>query len=200
MSNQDELTKAWQELSSDSDSEKLHLNAGQPSKLPIETLRRNLKIKLGFTLGISLIWVGFILFYPETEVKFLFGLLLLAYAIGSALLIRELRIFRTAPFSDEDLLSFLERSTERIKNALKTEENLALAVYPISATAGFMVGFAIQEPLELIFEDRRVLYILFACIVIITPTSHLLTKWLNKLAFGKHIKQQESIIQSLKSD
>ena len=112
MSNQDELTKAWQELSSDSDSEKLHLNAGQPSKLPIETLRRNLKIKLGFTLGISLIWVGFILFYPETEVKFLFGLLLLAYTIGSALLIRELRIFRTAPFSDEDLRK-IDKSAEK---------------------------------------------------------------------------------------
>jgi hypothetical protein len=198
MNNQDKLSKAWQELSGDS--AKLRLNAEQPSKLPLEALKRNLKIKLGFTLSISVIWVGFILFYPEKEVKYLFGILLLAYAIGSALLIRELRVLRTIPHPDEDLLSFLERSTKRIKNALKTEENLALWVYPISATAGFMVGFTIQQPLELIFEERIVLYILFACIVVITPISHFLTKWLNKLAFGKHINQQESIIQSLKSD
>jgi hypothetical protein len=128
-------------------------------------------------------------------------LMAFVYAVGLFFYARQYKRLRNYYFSDTSSAKVIEDYLALLKRTIKLEELAALYTYPFAASAVFMLGFfeesegGLQE-----LEAYQILIILGVLIAIITPLSHLLTKWLNRLAFKKSIIQFEERLKELQSE
>ena len=117
-----------------------------------------------------------------------------AYVVGDVLLYLEYQELKKFVDMSLDLQSGLREFEKRVKKVLKYEELIGLAIYPISVTAGFLIGFAASaEPDEFMSEPKDWIA-LMVVIGLMVPGANWLAKWMNKKAFGKVLEQLQSNI------
>ncbi len=198
----DELKDTWGQLNTREEQsaafskEEIRNSIRKESTGVLETLTRKVHIKFLFCAGFTLAFIGLIPFIP-IQSQILLSILSLGYMAGSILLFKEYKYLKKKSFMDVDLLSGLKIFRKRISEAVRFEELIGLILYPVSGSGGWFIGFSLFGHDT---EMDTITWMIFGCtLLILTPLAHFLTRWLNKITFGKLIQQLTENIAELES-
>jgi len=201
----DELQQAWQDLKGETENftgiqkEEFQKAISEKSHGQVSKLRSQVRWKFYFCIFFSVILAVGIPFVNILASQILLTLLLAAYIVGGILLYQELIYLKKNIDMSENLLEGLKTYHHRIKQVLKYEELTGLILYPFSLSAGFFIGLQAGDPSEPIMNERSDWIALVIAMIVITPLAHLLARWMNKVAFGKYLKQLQKNIDELEN-
>ncbi|MEO1052491.1 MAG: hypothetical protein AAFX87_17800 [Bacteroidota bacterium] len=158
-------------------------------------LRKKILHKFYWIIFFMLIFAVMIFLVPYPLVKVLLVVLWAAYVIGMALTFKEYRFMQQEDDMGADIKQALVNYHSRLTKFLKHEEYVGLALYPISVTAGFFLGYF--EGKEEAIVDTKSLIALPIVILVVTPLCHWLAKWMNRYGFKKHMDKLKENIELL---
>lgn len=196
----DELKDTWSQLNQEArftqlSKEEIQSSIRQESKGLLEQLTKKVLIKFWFCVSFTLILAVGIPFISHLAGQILLTILLAGYLVGSILLYQEYSYLRLSTSMDLDLRMRLISFRKRIKDVIRFEEGIGLALYPVSAAGGWFVGFtAFGHSANM---DTRAWMIFIITLVVLTPIGHLVTRWLNRKAFGKMLDQLDQNIAEI---
>jgi len=80
----------------------------------------------------------------------------------------------------------MKRHCESITTWLNNQQKVALIIYPVSATGGFMLGGVIGsgKSVEVLMSKPVVILVLIVTIIILVPICYYLAKWMCNYSFG----------------
>ncbi len=174
------------------------------SAMPLQKLKRQWNLRIVFTLVIAPVWLIAVFYFHEIIIQLLMGLVFLAN-LWSLYISFDLKAkMQKGDNTNLPVLENLKATHKLISTAIKLEERVFIFIYPISVAAGFFAGISISGAANNIANhpDKAlaILFVLAVCIVVLTPLSHFLAKWLNKLAFGNYLKQLNRVIESYENE
>ncbi len=198
------LEKTWQNLDDSSDDDLAALlKSGTLKKVshdPITRITRNLLINLYWCVIISIGYIVVLYSFPIWQVQICIAVVLLftLYAFFSAL--HHYRQLKKPP-EHTQLLPFMEWHYASITKWLNTVSKVALFVYPVSAAGGFMLGATLgaEKSIEYLLSKKLIQISMPITIAVLVPLCYYLAKWMNKIAFGRHLEQLKKNIDELKS-
>jgi hypothetical protein len=202
----DELKEAWKELEShhsqdvNLEMEQLKTACHSTSTGVMEKLNNRLRAKTYYTLSGIAIFIGLLFVAPNTITIVLISIILAVYVIGGLILNKERKLIKEEIDLNNDLKSTLETFHFKVTRVLRYEELIGLTLYPISASAGFIVGLSVDGDVGDFFDGWKGWAIWASVIAVLTPLCHWLAKWLNKIAFGKYLNQLEKNIVELNAN
>jgi hypothetical protein len=102
---------------------------------------------------------------------------------------------------DASLLEELKRHHSSIADWMKTQQLVALFIYPISAAGGFMLGGFIGsgKPIEDWITRPYILLALAISLVVLVPTCYFFAKWMFHMSFGRKLKELHAQIEQLEA-
>ncbi|MEK6476112.1 hypothetical protein WJR50_01215 [Catalinimonas sp. 4WD22] len=180
--------KTWQQNEEQPLLDEAFLNKALQKKSidPLVKLKNNIRLKLLWIMAFTLVFLAIIITTDKLYNKILMSPLVLAYLIGLVLIYGQYRVLN---FVDKSLSlrETLEIYYHRISLINKYEQSVALFIYPISVTAGFVYGFTLNRSAEEILSDQRILAILIGLNVILVPACYYLARWMEEKAYGKYL-------------
>jgi hypothetical protein len=174
---------------------------GFTSKNPLEKIKKNL-LKNMISVGIICIaYVAIIIFFKIWQVQLLIGVVLLFSTWGGYTAFIQYKNLQTT-ISTASVLDELKRHHNSITVWIKTQQRVALFIYPISAAGGFLLGGVIGSGKSVTFflSKPSVLIALIIAIIILTPAAHYLAKWMCKSSFGKYLDALQQNIAALEDE
>lgn len=172
----------------------------QKSHGPVQKIRNGFTIKLYFIIAFTIIFIYIGVWSKEPLVSGLQFFMAGVYFSAFFLFLSQNKRIKAGIPMDEGLLINLKNYHAFVSKILKQEERIALFIYPVALTAGFLLGFTSKATLHEFFNSRTAILMLAGCWVILTPLCHLLAKWMNKVSFGKYLKELELHIQELEKE
>ncbi len=200
----DELKQAWEEMTSDSkdltqlSEAEIKGTTSVKSAGVIEKLRSGVKKKLAYAVFFTLAIGGGIPFAFPLASQILLTILFVAYLVGAVLLYQELQILNRGVDMTQDVLHGLTTYRDRIKRVLRYEESTALALYPVSISGGFFLGFQLVDREAQIMTQTIHWVFLVITILLLTIGGHWLARWMNRKAFGQYLNRLDETIKELK--
>lgn len=174
------------------------------SAMPLQKLKRQWNLRIVFTLAIAPIWLFAVFYFNEIVIQLLMGLVFIANIWSLYISLNLNSKLKKSVKENLPVLENLKTTHNLINTAIKLEERVFIFIYPISVAAGFFAGISMSGAVNNIAQRPEkvltVMLLLAACIVVLTPLSHLLAKWLNKLAFGNYLKELKRVIDSYEND
>lgn len=168
---------------------------------PLEKLKTNLAISLGFGAVITLGYALLIFFFPFWQVQLA---LLICIAFNLWVIAKAWKIYASiqTDLGQADVLHTLIMHRDQFRIWFRQQMRYALFVYPVAAAGGYLLGGAIGsgKPIAEFMSHPFVIIMLFVSIIILVPLSYWLAKWMNKVAFGKYVDQLEKRIEELQAD
>lgn len=196
---QTEFDKEWQQLQTlfngnDSQPHKAVLQPPKGDILPLQKLQRNWNYRFIYGGVTSLVWLlGLVV--VENMLARLLVALLMVFTMWSLWLTIKLRYELDKAESTMPVLGFLKLNHTLISKALRVEEQVFIPIYPFSIAAGFLIGATYNRPEYNLLENPTMLYILGGTILVLTPLSWALSRWLNNKAFRPWLKNIEDLIK-----
>jgi len=167
------------------------------SDSPLKNLKRNILINSGFA---SVFLIGFIaLFIIVDGFWFRFFMAIVSFFYLASIFFNRWvsqKYLQELPH-DESILIRLKSIYTGMNKAFRAQELTSIFIYPIAMTAGFLLPLTLNGELDLFNEGYALWIILFILFIILTPLCYWLGKYLNKLAFGKYIKQIGAIVDEM---
>jgi hypothetical protein len=196
-----DLHKSWEDWQQDDaafqlDEAFLDKALKKESNDPLIRLRKNIGIKLIWIAGFSLLFLLLIVTTDKFYNRILISPLLITYMAGLALIYGQYRILNFVDKS-QNMKHILKSYYHRISRIQKYELRVALFLYPISVTAGFVYGFTIEKSAEEILTNQTVWMTLIAANVILIPACYFLAKWMDRKAYGKYLDRLKEDIEQL---
>lgn len=167
------------------------------SKHPVHKLQRNLLISLGFTVFFLIAFSTLFFFVNEWIIRGLLVIIIAFYLAGTVFTYKEWQHNRGILLSDQPVKDALQNIINRIRRSLRTSERVAIFVYPVSIAAGFLLGFSVEKDLSLLLDKPIGIIMLLVVIIVGTPASHWLAKWMNKKAYGKYLDEIEKTLNEM---
>lgn len=198
----DELKEMWKSIENNrfSDAIPSERDFYQPKQASINLIAKlayMVKIKLLFAVSIALFFVVITPLLDYWPTQLLLVLLIIAYVAGSYVLYKEYQILKTGIDHSLDLKTALSQYLDRVKKVLAMEERIALFLYPISFSAGFLLGAWEAAGNDEHIQETSFWLILLATVAVVTPLCRLLANWMNRISFGKVIERVEAQIQEM---
>lgn len=172
----------------------------QQSQGPVRKIQKGFTFKIGFIPLFMLLFVYIGLVVDEALVSGLQFFMAGVYVSAFVLFLSQYKKIKAGVPMDEGLLPHLKHYHQFISRILRQEERIALFIYPVALTAGFLLGFTSSATLEEFFNSRWAIILLAGCWVVLTPLSHMLAKWMNRISFGKYLTELEAHIRELEKD
>lgn len=199
------LEENWKDLPAQTDDDLSALL--KPGKLntlrsnhPLITIQRNLRYNIGFGVVISLLYLWVFIQFPFWQVFVCIGIVFLFTVLGTYHSYKLLKRLKAGTV-DLPLLKTLEFQHEMIQRWIRLQERVAVAVYPFAGAGGFMIGGFVGsgKSIEEFMDKSLVQIIMVVVLLVIVPLAYWLAKWMNKVAFGKHLNKLKENIEELKS-
>jgi len=166
----------------------------------VRKLNKRLAWKIGFTLLFTPLYVIALWLVDSWLTQLLFGIIIVAHFIGLVFFIQRYRKARSFHMAGADAKSTLIAYLHNVKATLRQEEIGGLILYPIAAASGFFLSLLQKMTLEEALADTKILTTLIIVMILITPLSHWLARWMNRKTFGKYIEQLESRLAQLEDE
>lgn len=170
----------------------------QGLKNPLKRAKNMLGKNIIYSIIICLIYLPIIFIYRFWQIQLFIGLTLIftTWAGWTAF-----DLYRTIKpnVSADNLLNELKRVVNTLNQWIKVQIKVALFIYPISATGGYLLGGVIGsgKNIEEFMSKPIAFYALIICIIVLTPACYYLSKWFFNKSFGKSIKQMNNTIKEL---
>lgn len=169
------------------------------SSHPLHSIRRKVFIKWIFALAFTVPFIVLAVWTPYWWLKVLLSVVGLFYLFGDVYLYTVWHQLPKQLPTNQPLLPFLVEYRHLLKKVIRVEEVAGLIVYPFSAAAGFIIGMSYHIDAEEILVAKDLQIALLITVIILTPLSHVGTRWLNRKAFGDEMKRLDSLIENLNS-
>ncbi len=100
--------------------------------------------------------------------------------------------------SSYEVLSFYQKS---LKNMLEQETRMAFWGTPVAGMAGFLFAFIEKEGTAAgVFADWRLTALMLVTIITFAPLGAWLTRWMNRVAFGKYLDYLQENLKHLEAE
>jgi Tfp pilus assembly protein PilN len=172
------------------------------SRHPLEQLRKNFLMNIIWGIVINSGYIVLLWAYPLWQLFMTIGLVFLAGVLAIVQGVMLYRSLNRSVSSKAPLLDEMKRQYTSISKIIKQQELYFLIIYPFAGAGGFMLGGMIGSGRSIEeFLSKTVVWISMLIIVpLIATGGHYLGKWLNKVAFGKHIRQLKANIDALEAE
>lgn len=197
-----ELNEVWKKLEAEKLSRPLDakFDPKKTSKHPVNKLIKNFKITLGFTVFFELVFIVLFFLFDQPVVQGFIALMILIYIFFLVVNLKALKYIERTSQMDGDLKSTLHQIYENVNASLKFQRKASIIIYPFACTSGFLMGLAIHSDVVEMMQRSFTLIALAISIVVLTPLSYLLGLWLERLSYGKRLKQLEELIREFDRD
>lgn len=196
----DELKSAWEKAQQEYVSIK-DINLNQAIKANshgvMMKLSRGIKYKMWFAVGGMVLFVLAFIFSSDPITRTLLAIVTVAYVVGAILINKESRLLKAQMDFSGNIKETLTSFYSRVNGVLKYEELIGITIYPVSASAGFLIGLGKSESRDWIFSTWQGWMIFIAILALATFLAHLTARKLNKIAFGKYLNELKSEINEL---
>jgi hypothetical protein len=172
------------------------------SNNPMQIIRKNLVLNV--ILG-SLICIGylFLLYYfPIWQIQLPIAITLIfsVWAVFTAL--QEYKKLNPTITAQNSVLDELNKHKNSMLKWMEIQLRIALFIYPVSATGGFMLGGVLgsEKSVEIFMAKPMMWVILILVLLVLVPVCHYCAKWMFKQSFGKHLEAIEQNILDLQTE
>jgi predicted neutral ceramidase superfamily lipid hydrolase len=198
-----EVSNNWQSWQpQDKDLESL-LQPGFSTRMqphhPLMKLKRNLFIN---TVWGVLITIGYLVIMATTSIWPVLIALGTTSLFNIIILLQSIKLYRsiqTIISPAESVLSISRKHYKEITAWCKMQNKLALWVYPVAATGGYIYGGVLSsgKTFEELVKQPLFIWALPVTLAILVPLSYLLARWMARKAFGIHLDNLKATILSL---
>lgn len=167
------------------------------SRHPVQKLKNAYLITTGFSVVCLVGFIALFFIFHEPLVK---GSLVLIIAGYIFFLTTNLSIYRQINVAlpvDQSLKTVLTHTHNFISENIRFQERVALYIYPIAATSGFLMGGASGGDLDAMLSKKIVIVILVITAAVLTPIAFYLTRWMYKVSYGKCLTELKKLIDEL---
>jgi hypothetical protein len=169
---------------------------------PLEKIKRNLLINMIFGFVICGIYIFIISYFKIWQVQIAISIVLIfsLWALYTAW-IQYKKIETHVPLN-RSLLVELKQHYNSINHWIASQQKVAIVIYPISATGGFILGGVMGsgKSVEIIMSKPIILIALAIALIILVPACYYLAKWMSNYSFGKHLKTLAQNIKDLEAE
>ena len=197
-----DLHKAWKKLESDKFSKPVvgSVHVLKTSKHPVQKLIQLFKITLGFTIFFALGFMYLLGIMSQPIVKVFLVIMIIVYAFFFFLNYKTLVKIQQSFRLDLNLKSTLKQVYDNTIATLSFQRKASLIIYPLAATAGFLMGLAAETDAAMMMQKWQVQVILLIAIIILTPACYFLARWMEKIIYQKYLNQLRDLIQQFEKD
>ncbi|HNV29188.1 MAG TPA: hypothetical protein PKJ83_08635, partial [Cyclobacteriaceae bacterium] len=96
--------------------------------------------------------------------------------------------------------STLKQVYDNTSSTLAFQRKASLIMYPLAATAGFLLGLSVEKDAALMIQKWQVQIALLISIVVLTPSSYWLARWMEKVSYGKYLTQLKDLLQQFEQE
>jgi hypothetical protein len=195
------LGELWKKLDSDKLSKPVvgTVHIQKKSKHPIQKLKNLYLATMAFIVVFLVCF--FILFFTFNELIIKSGLVLIiiTYVLGFITNYSMYKKIKVELPVDQSLKDVLQNTYKSINTNIRFQERTALFFAPIALATGFLGGGSVGSGgnLEAMMQEKIVAIALIVTLIVFTPASYFLTKWLNKISYGKCLTELKSRIDEL---
>lgn len=176
--------------------------SGITSNHPLEKIKRNLRINMIWAVVLCALYIFLIFRFPIWQVQLCVAVVLLftLWALYTAYAQYKQMNSHVSPMNA--VLDELKRHYQSINHWMRTQQLVALFIYPISATGGFMLGgvSGSGKSVASFISKPPVLIALLIALAVLVPACWFLTKWMFRYSFGKHMKKLKENIDALEAE
>jgi len=184
-----EIKSSWQELDKEDNLlPKGDIKKGMYLKKEdvIRKLNKRMAWKIAFTAFFTPFYFLAVFIVASLIGKALFAFIGLFHIFGLIFFIRQYRNAKAFDPSKMSVKQVLEGYLENIYKTVRLEERAGLFLYPFAGSAGFVFSLSQAGRMDEAMEKPEIWLVLFVTLLIITPTAHYSTKWLNKKTFKSY--------------
>jgi hypothetical protein len=171
------------------------------SRHPVQKLIRAFQMTLGFSVAFGLFFIALLFVFEPLIIRFFLGLLILAYFLA---FVYNFKTYKKLQVQWDNLFdTSLKEAFHKIHHiahsSIRFQEKVALYLYPISITGGFLMGLFTgnNTQFERNVTNLHVLIILGVCMIIFTPVCYYLAKWMYKVSYDKYLQQLTSLVEGM---
>lgn len=163
----------------------------------LATLRKNLKIKMIWARGFSLLFfIGFI--FTDANTRYWLLALFIAYELLIYLVRREMKSVKDDLDYAGVTKEILTTQIKVIKKILKMERNWGYVMIPLACPIGFIAFKSAKGiPASELFTDPKMLAIILGLMLFATLLINLAER-ANKVAFGRYLDKLEAQLEQMK--
>lgn len=197
-----DLKEVWKKLDSDKLSKPVlgSVHIQNKSKHPVQKLIQLFKITLGFAITFEVGFIYLLIIMPQLIVKLFMVVMIIIYVFYFVLNYRILKNIQHSFRLDLNLKSTLQQVYDNTMSTLAFQRKSSIIIYPIAATAGFLLGLSIEKDAVLMIQKWQIQIALLISIIIITPSSYLLARWMEKVSYGKYLAQLKNLLQQFERE
>jgi hypothetical protein len=120
--------------------------------------------------------------------------MIIIYALFFLLNYKILRKIKRSFRLDLSLKNTLKQVYDNTVSTLAFQRKASLVIYPLAATAGFLMGLAAETDAAMMMQKWQVQVILLIAIIILTPSCYYLARWMERVSYGKYLHQLRDLI------
>ncbi|MCC5918355.1 MAG: hypothetical protein JJU02_13630 [Cryomorphaceae bacterium] len=176
--------------------------ANKTSNQPLQVLKKHLNANLYYGVILTIAYAVIIVMYPIWQVQIALAILIAfnVWFLYSGWNYRQK--LKQYQLQDQGLLQQLKVLTQNFQTWLKLSERIAVFIYPVGVTGGFLLGGVLGSG-STVGEFLSIGFVQIAlviCLVVLTPLSYLLARKLNHIAFGKYLQKISTMIEELENE
>ncbi|MCE2732519.1 MAG: hypothetical protein ACK57K_02955 [Chryseotalea sp.] len=203
-----DLQEVWKKLNEDKLSKttsQVSLLSNFKSKHPVQKLIVALQATLAFSIAFGILFFVLIFFYSYWLLQILLGIIVIAYIW---FYLHNKNIYKKLKREWESTLSgnvhqALQSIYKIVTDSSRLQERAAIFIYPISISAGYLIGLqggSGTNDIEAVFLKKEILLVLLGTIIVFTPLCYFLSKWMYKVSFGVYLKQLKNLLENLNKE
>lgn len=167
------------------------------SKHPVRKLERAFLAALIFVVFFEAVFAYLFFSFDHPLVRTFVALVIISYVLFFVVNFRVYRRIRQGIDFSENLQSTLVSIYNKVMEGLRFQRKAAIFIYPIAASAGFLVGFASEKDPSLVVEEPWILLSMVIASIVLTPVGYFLAKWMEKVSYGKYCAQLKTLIDEM---
>lgn len=199
-----DIARAWQQLATEKFSNSIIKKQDimtaikKESNTTIALLKKGLRHKLYYALGITLMLVIVLLFsLGNPDLSILLGIGVAFYVMGFIPMYLRYTKIEDGIEGSKDILKSMRYNSETIKSVLKMERIWGIITFVPAIMIGILYG-KVADGMTIVecFQSPRVLTIGIITIIVLVPIMIWTSDLMNKKAYGKNLKKlEENIIK-----
>ncbi|MFZ5973013.1 MAG: hypothetical protein ACOYXA_15605 [Bacteroidota bacterium] len=195
-----ELQQLWKKLEQDKlEVVKATALAEWPprSKHPVRKLEQGFLLALLFVVFFEGAFLYLFLQFEHPLVRSFLLLVILGYVFFFVVNYRVYRHIRKRLDFSDNLYHTLTHIYQKVDTSLRFQRKAAIFIYPIAASAGFLMGFATEKDPSQIIEEPKQLLIMVVVSALLTPLGYWLARVMEKHSYGKYCTQLKELINQM---
>jgi len=171
------------------------ISVSKKSKHPVQKLIDLFKITLGFSVVFEIGFIYLLIIMTQPIVKLFLVIMIIVYLFFFFLNLKILKNIQRTFRLDLNLKTTLKQVYDNTQSTLSFQRKSSIFIYPLAATAGFLMGLAAEKDAALMMQKWQVQIILLIAIAVLTPSCYYLARWMEKVSYGKYLNQLQSLIE-----